>query len=89
MTIPIRGFQGISFAEGSVPNSIGPGLNTSEQVVAAGGTANTLITNPAAASKAAASAAIAGAGFALVRKATVVDDISPVQTAWYLVLVAD
>ncbi len=85
--IPIRSFQGISQAQGSVPEDLGPGLNTNEEVVAAGGTTNTLIQNPVAGSKAAAAAAIAGVGFALVRAATVVDDISPAQGAWYIPLV--
>ncbi len=89
MTIPIRGFQSITNANGIVPEDLGPGLNTSEEVVAAGGTANTLITNPAAGTKTLAAAAVTGTGFALVRKATVVDDISPVQTAWYIPLYAD
>ncbi len=87
--IPIRSFQGISLAQGSVPEDLGPGLNTSAEVVAAGGTANTLITNPAAGTKALAAAAVAGTGFALVRAATVADDISAVQTAWYIPLYAD
>lgn len=85
---PIRSFQGVSLAQGSVPDDIGPGLNTSEEVVAAGGTTNTLVQNPVTGSKAAAAAAISGVGFLLVRAATVVDDVSPVQTNWYIPIVA-
>lgn len=88
MPAPIRSFQGISMAEGSVPNTLGPGLNTDEEIVAAGGTTNTLVQNPVTGSKANAASAITGVGFLQVRPVTAADDISPAQTAWFLLVVA-
>ncbi len=85
---PIRSFQGVSLANGSLPEELGPGLNTSEEVVAAGGTANTLVKNPANTTLAAflALSGLSTAGWLLVRQATAADTVSAAQTNWVIPL---
>ncbi len=79
-------------AEGSVPEELGFGINTNEEVVAAGGTTNTLVKNPAAGTLTALAAlsGMSGVGHILVRAATpAVDDPSTAaQPNWYIPLVA-
>ena len=86
--IPLRAIQGVSLAQGSVPENLGWGVNTNEETVAMGAVSNSLVKNPGAGSLATFLGANAAAGYIVVRNATpaVADPATAAQPIWFIPL---